>query len=187
MTVSFHNNHQCTIGAEEQLQRSFMVLTCYIDFSSTDVWPQCTKQQIFREFENWKHVFIFQDRAPYPPNRRSATTTLTVDVLDGDDLGPMFLPCVFVNNTRDCNPLTYRVSIPEFTEPVRTRQTSKCTHKVIATEYLLLIVCAYLCLAGCITCRLCSPSESMHIMQTSVRFVQHFQIHVMMLNHATLF
>lgn len=62
---------------------------------------------------------LLQDRAPYPPNRRTATTTLTVDVLDGDDLGPMFLPCVLVNNTRDCNPLTYRVAIPEFTEPVR--------------------------------------------------------------------
>uniref|UniRef100_A0A3Q3DXS1 Protocadherin-15 n=1 Tax=Hippocampus comes TaxID=109280 RepID=A0A3Q3DXS1_HIPCM len=57
------------------------------------------------------------DRAPYPPNRRTATTTLTVDVLDGDDLGPMFLPCVLVNNTHDCNPLTYRAAIPEFTEP----------------------------------------------------------------------
>ncbi|KAK5612484.1 Protocadherin-15, partial [Crenichthys baileyi] len=39
------------------------------------------------------------DRAPYPPNRLTATTTLTVDVLDGDDLGPMFLPCILVNNT----------------------------------------------------------------------------------------
>lgn len=66
-------------------------------------------------------VLLLQDRAPYPPNRRTATTTLTVDVLDGDDLGPMFLPCVLVNNTRDCNPLTYRVAIPEFTEPVSKR------------------------------------------------------------------
>uniref|UniRef100_A0A668T3B7 Protocadherin-15 n=1 Tax=Oreochromis aureus TaxID=47969 RepID=A0A668T3B7_OREAU len=57
------------------------------------------------------------DRAPFPPNRLTATTTLTVDVEDGDDLGPMFLPCVLVNNTRDCNPLTYRAAIPEFTEP----------------------------------------------------------------------
>uniref|UniRef100_A0A3P9PK52 Protocadherin-15 n=1 Tax=Poecilia reticulata TaxID=8081 RepID=A0A3P9PK52_POERE len=59
------------------------------------------------------------DRAPYPPNRLSATTTLTVDILDGDDLGPMFLPCILVNNTRDCNPLTYRAAIPEFTEPIK--------------------------------------------------------------------
>uniref|UniRef100_A0A7N8WPK8 Protocadherin-related 15a n=1 Tax=Mastacembelus armatus TaxID=205130 RepID=A0A7N8WPK8_9TELE len=57
------------------------------------------------------------DRAPYPPNRLTATTTLTVDVLDGDDLGPMFLPCVLVNNTRDCSPLTYLSAIPELTEP----------------------------------------------------------------------
>ncbi|XP_014838553.1 PREDICTED: protocadherin-15 isoform X4 [Poecilia mexicana] len=59
------------------------------------------------------------DRAPYPPNRLSATTTLTVDILDGDDLGPMFLPCILVNNTRDCNPLTYRAAIPELTEPIK--------------------------------------------------------------------
>ncbi|XP_027863420.1 protocadherin-15-like isoform X2 [Xiphophorus couchianus] len=59
------------------------------------------------------------DRAPYPPNRLTATTTLTVDILDGDDLGPMFLPCILVNNTRDCNPLTYRAAIPEFTEPIK--------------------------------------------------------------------
>uniref|UniRef100_A0A665X978 Protocadherin-15 n=1 Tax=Echeneis naucrates TaxID=173247 RepID=A0A665X978_ECHNA len=69
--------------------------------------------------EKTRYLVLVQanDRAPYPPNRRSATTTLTVDVLDGDDLGPMFLPCVLVNNTRDCNPLTYQVAIPEFTEP----------------------------------------------------------------------
>uniref|UniRef100_A0A8C7U065 Protocadherin-related 15a n=1 Tax=Oncorhynchus mykiss TaxID=8022 RepID=A0A8C7U065_ONCMY len=57
------------------------------------------------------------DRALYNANRRTTTTTLTIDVLDGDDLGPMFLPCVLVNNTHDCNPLTYRITIPEFTQP----------------------------------------------------------------------
>ncbi|XP_035029147.2 protocadherin-15 isoform X4 [Hippoglossus stenolepis] len=69
--------------------------------------------------ERTRYLVLVQanDRAPYPPNRRTATTTLTVDVLDGDDLGPMFLPCVLVNNTRDCNPITYHVAIPEFTEP----------------------------------------------------------------------
>ncbi|XP_047459724.1 protocadherin-15-like isoform X4 [Mugil cephalus] len=69
--------------------------------------------------ERTRYLVLVQanDRAPYPPNRLTATATLTVDVLDGDDLGPMFLPCVLVNNTRDCNPLTYRVAIPEFTEP----------------------------------------------------------------------
>ncbi|XP_041866277.1 protocadherin-15a isoform X2 [Melanotaenia boesemani] len=69
--------------------------------------------------ERTRYLVLVQasDRAPYPPNRLTATTTLTVDVLDGDDLGPMFLPCILVNNTRDCNPLTYRVAIPEFTAP----------------------------------------------------------------------
>ncbi|XP_057705000.1 protocadherin-15 isoform X5 [Corythoichthys intestinalis] len=69
--------------------------------------------------ERTRYLVLIQanDRAPYPPNRRTATTTLTVDVLDGDDLGPMFLPCVLVNNTNDCHPLTYRAAIPEFTQP----------------------------------------------------------------------
>lgn len=84
-------------------------------------------------------MVIFQDRAPYPPNRRTATTTLTVDVLDGDDLGPMFLPCVLVNNTRDCNPLTYRVAIPEYTEPVRRRQTGKCGYIAVSQGHFNLI------------------------------------------------
>ncbi|KAM4525021.1 protocadherin-15-like [Odontesthes bonariensis] len=57
------------------------------------------------------------DRAPYPSERRTATTTLTVDVLDGDDLGPMFLPCTLVGNTRDCSPITYRANVLELTEP----------------------------------------------------------------------
>lgn len=61
-----------------------------------------------------------QDRAPNPANRLTATTTLTVDVLDGDDMGPMFLPCSLVDNTRDCRPLTYRASILELTHPVST-------------------------------------------------------------------
>lgn len=96
-----------------------------------------------------KAFVILQDRAPYPPNRRTATTTLTVDVLDGDDLGPMFLPCVLVNNTHDCNPLTYRVAIPEFTEPVRTRQTRQvwaycsCTRS-FSREFLLSVIRARL-------------------------------------------
>uniref|UniRef100_A0A8C6UKQ6 Protocadherin-15 n=1 Tax=Neogobius melanostomus TaxID=47308 RepID=A0A8C6UKQ6_9GOBI len=69
-------------------------------------------------------VLIQANVRPYtiPPFRRTATTTLTVDVLDGDDLGPMFLPCYRVNNTHDCTPLTYRVAIPEVTDPVRVRQ-----------------------------------------------------------------
>lgn len=61
---------------------------------------------------------LLQDRAPYPSERRTATTTLTVDVLDGDDLGPMFLPCTLVGNTRDCSPITYRANVLELTEPV---------------------------------------------------------------------
>ncbi|KAJ4940148.1 hypothetical protein JOQ06_026457, partial [Pogonophryne albipinna] len=58
-----------------------------------------------------------KDRAPYPSERRTATTTLTVDILDGDDLGPMFLPCTLVGNTRDCSPITYRANVLELTEP----------------------------------------------------------------------
>ncbi|KAG5831723.1 hypothetical protein ANANG_G00306780 [Anguilla anguilla] len=71
--------------------------------------------------ERTRYLVIIQanDRAPYSGNRRTATTTLTVDVLDGDDLGPMFLPCTLVNNTRDCSPITYRAAIPELTAPNR--------------------------------------------------------------------
>uniref|UniRef100_A0A8C6G2F2 Protocadherin related 15 n=1 Tax=Moschus moschiferus TaxID=68415 RepID=A0A8C6G2F2_MOSMO len=57
------------------------------------------------------------DRAQNLNERRTTTTTLTVDVLDGDDLGPMFLPCVLVPNTRDCRPLTYQAVIPELRTP----------------------------------------------------------------------
>lgn len=69
--------------------------------------------------ERTRYLVLIQanDRTQYPPFRRTATTTLTVDVLDGDDLGPMFLPCNRVNNTHDCTPLTYRVAIPEVTDP----------------------------------------------------------------------
>nr|XP_033796893.1 protocadherin-15 isoform X1 [Geotrypetes seraphini]XP_033796894.1 protocadherin-15 isoform X1 [Geotrypetes seraphini]XP_033796895.1 protocadherin-15 isoform X1 [Geotrypetes seraphini]XP_033796896.1 protocadherin-15 isoform X1 [Geotrypetes seraphini] len=69
--------------------------------------------------EKTRYFVIVQanDRAPNPNERKTSTTTLTVDVLDGDDLGPMFLPCVLVNNTHDCRPLNYRASLPEFTDP----------------------------------------------------------------------
>ncbi|KAM4702797.1 protocadherin-15 [Rhinophrynus dorsalis] len=71
--------------------------------------------------EKTRYFVIVQanDRAPNPSERRTSTTTLTVDILDGDDLGPMFLPCSLVNNTRDCRPLTYRASIPELSDPAR--------------------------------------------------------------------
>ncbi|XP_062436797.1 protocadherin-15 isoform X2 [Rhea pennata] len=71
--------------------------------------------------EKTRYFVIVQanDRAQNLHERRTSTTTLTVDVLDGDDLGPMFLPCVLVNNTRDCRPLTYQASLPELTEPAR--------------------------------------------------------------------
>uniref|UniRef100_A0A452IYD2 Protocadherin-15 n=1 Tax=Gopherus agassizii TaxID=38772 RepID=A0A452IYD2_9SAUR len=71
--------------------------------------------------EKTRYFVIVQanDRAQNLYERRTSTTTLTVDVLDGDDLGPMFLPCVLVNNTRDCRPLTYQASLPEFTDPTR--------------------------------------------------------------------
>uniref|UniRef100_A0A668RJB3 Protocadherin-15 n=1 Tax=Oreochromis aureus TaxID=47969 RepID=A0A668RJB3_OREAU len=66
-----------------------------------------------------RYLVIIQanDRAPNPSGRRTATTTLTVDVLDGDDLGPMFLPCTLVGNTRDCSPITYKANVLELTEP----------------------------------------------------------------------
>ncbi|KAA0718253.1 Protocadherin-15 Precursor [Triplophysa tibetana] len=69
--------------------------------------------------ERTRYLIIVQanDRAPFPGSRRTATTTLTLDVLDGDDLGPIFLPCLLVNNTQDCTPITYRVVIPELTDP----------------------------------------------------------------------
>uniref|UniRef100_A0A8C7YXA6 Protocadherin-15 n=1 Tax=Oryzias sinensis TaxID=183150 RepID=A0A8C7YXA6_9TELE len=66
-----------------------------------------------------RYLVIIQanDRAPYPSDRLTATTTLTVDILDGDDLGPMFLPCTLIGNTRDCNPITYKANVLEVTEP----------------------------------------------------------------------
>ncbi|XP_030342455.1 protocadherin-15 isoform X4 [Strigops habroptila] len=69
--------------------------------------------------EKTRYFVIVQanDRAQNLNERRTSTTTLTVDVLDGDDLGPVFLPCVLVNNTRDCRPLTYQASLPELTDP----------------------------------------------------------------------
>lgn len=65
-----------------------------------------------------KVLVPLKDRAPNPRDRRTATTTLTVDVLDGDDLGPMFLPCSLVDNTHDCKPLTYQAGVLEYAEPV---------------------------------------------------------------------
>ncbi|NWV16200.1 PCD15 protein, partial [Origma solitaria] len=71
--------------------------------------------------EKTRYFVIVQanDRAQNLNERRTSTTTLTVDVLDGDDLGPMFLPCILVNNTRDCRPLTYQASLPELTDPAQ--------------------------------------------------------------------
>ncbi|XP_077206525.1 protocadherin-15 isoform X5 [Paroedura picta] len=71
--------------------------------------------------EKTRYLVIVQanDRAQNLLERRTSTTTLTVDVLDGDDLGPMFLPCILVYNTRDCRPLTYQASLPELTAPAR--------------------------------------------------------------------
>uniref|UniRef100_A0A8C6YDL1 Protocadherin related 15 n=1 Tax=Naja naja TaxID=35670 RepID=A0A8C6YDL1_NAJNA len=71
--------------------------------------------------EKSRYFVIVQanDRAQNLVERRTSTTTLTVDVLDGDDLGPMFLPCILVFNTRDCRPLTYQASLPELTDPAR--------------------------------------------------------------------
>ncbi|KAA0725587.1 Protocadherin-15 Precursor [Triplophysa tibetana] len=73
----------------------------------------------YEEITRYLVIIQANDRAPNPANRLTATTTLTVDVLDGDDMGPMFLPCSLVDNTRDCRPLTYRASILELTHPSR--------------------------------------------------------------------
>uniref|UniRef100_A0A671SA77 Protocadherin-15 n=1 Tax=Sinocyclocheilus anshuiensis TaxID=1608454 RepID=A0A671SA77_9TELE len=73
----------------------------------------------YEEITRYLVIIQAKDRAPNPKDRLTATTTLTVDVLDGDDLGPMFLPCSLVDNTRDCKPLTYRASILELTDPSR--------------------------------------------------------------------
>lgn len=43
-----------------------------------------------------------------------------MDVLDGDDLGPRFLPCEPVPNMRDCRPINYKASLPELSPPVST-------------------------------------------------------------------
>ncbi|NWV69303.1 PCD15 protein, partial [Malurus elegans] len=76
--------------------------------------------------EKTRYFVIVQanDRAQNLNERRTSTTTLTVDVLDGDDLGPMFLPCVLVENTRDCRPLTYQAILPELTDPVHVNPIS---------------------------------------------------------------
>ncbi|KAM9774240.1 protocadherin-15b isoform 2-T2 [Syngnathus typhle] len=71
----------------------------------------------YEELTRYLVIIQANDRAPNPSERRSATTTLTVDVLDGDDLGPMFLPCSLVGNTRDCSPITYKANVLELTEP----------------------------------------------------------------------
>uniref|UniRef100_A0A7N8Y4Z0 Protocadherin-15 n=1 Tax=Mastacembelus armatus TaxID=205130 RepID=A0A7N8Y4Z0_9TELE len=72
----------------------------------------------YEEITRYLVIIQANDRAPNPSDRRTATTTLTVDVLDGDDLGPMFLPCTLVGKTRDCSPITYRANVLELTELV---------------------------------------------------------------------
>ncbi|XP_047673867.1 protocadherin-15b isoform X3 [Tachysurus fulvidraco] len=71
----------------------------------------------YEEITRYLVIIQANDRAPDPKVRLTATTTLTVDVLDGDDLGPMFLPCSLVENTRDCKPLTYRATVLELVDP----------------------------------------------------------------------
>ncbi|XP_031416817.1 protocadherin-15b isoform X2 [Clupea harengus] len=71
----------------------------------------------YEEITRYLVIIQANDRAPNPRDRRTATTTLTVDVLDGDDLGPMFLPCSLVDNTHDCKPLTYQAGVLEYAEP----------------------------------------------------------------------
>ncbi|KAG5262830.1 hypothetical protein AALO_G00279370 [Alosa alosa] len=71
----------------------------------------------YEEITRYLVIIQANDRAPNPKDRRTATTTLTVDVLDGDDLGPMFLPCSLVDNTHDCKPLTYHAGVLELADP----------------------------------------------------------------------
>uniref|UniRef100_A0A8C6SRA1 Protocadherin-15 n=1 Tax=Neogobius melanostomus TaxID=47308 RepID=A0A8C6SRA1_9GOBI len=71
----------------------------------------------YEEVTRYLIVIQANDRAANPNERRTTTTTLTVDVLDGDDLGPKFLPCTPVGNTRDCSPITYKATVLELTEP----------------------------------------------------------------------
>lgn len=71
----------------------------------------------YEEITRYLVIIQANDRAPNVSDRRTATTTLTVDVLDGDDLGPMFLPCTLVGKTRDCSPITYKATVLELTEP----------------------------------------------------------------------
>ncbi|XP_044155596.1 protocadherin-15 [Bufo gargarizans] len=73
-------------------------------------------------YEEKKQFFVIvqaNDRPLNPNERRTSTATLIVQVLDGDDLGPRFLPCNMVTNTRDCWPITYRASIPELSPPAK--------------------------------------------------------------------
>ncbi|KAL2078366.1 hypothetical protein ACEWY4_026051 [Coilia grayii] len=71
----------------------------------------------YEEITRYLVIIQANDRAPNPRDRRTTTTTLTVDVLDGDDLGPMFLPCSLVDNTHDCKPLTYHAGVLELADP----------------------------------------------------------------------
>ncbi|XP_072312351.1 protocadherin-15b [Eucyclogobius newberryi] len=71
----------------------------------------------YEEVTRYLIVIQANDRAANPSERRTTTTTLTVDVLDGDDLGPKFLPCTPVVHTRDCSPITYKATVLELTEP----------------------------------------------------------------------
>ncbi|XP_066519597.1 protocadherin-15b isoform X3 [Hoplias malabaricus] len=73
----------------------------------------------YEEITRYLVIIQANDRAPNTKDRLTATTTLTVDVLDGDDLGPMFLPCNLVDNTRDCKPLTYKATVLELSDPSR--------------------------------------------------------------------
>ncbi|XP_069609642.1 protocadherin-15 [Ranitomeya imitator] len=77
------------------------------------------KRLNYEEKKRYFVIVIANDRPINPSERRTSTTTLIVDVLDGDDLGPRFLPCNPVANTQDCRPLTYKAIIPELSPPER--------------------------------------------------------------------
>uniref|UniRef100_A0A8C5GK80 Protocadherin-15-like n=1 Tax=Gouania willdenowi TaxID=441366 RepID=A0A8C5GK80_GOUWI len=111
--VSVHDNHStCNVSISEKI-----LVNPTFDIPLTLFGSVVLRERLnYEEMTRYMVVIQANDRAPYPSERRTATTTLTVDVLDGDDLGPMFLPCKLVGNTRDCSPITYKATVLELTE-----------------------------------------------------------------------
>ncbi|XP_075921720.1 protocadherin-15 isoform X3 [Petromyzon marinus] len=71
----------------------------------------------YEDFQKYSVIVQASDRCPNVAERKSSTTTLSIEVLDGDDLGPMFLPCIPISVSRDCRPVKYFAAIPELARP----------------------------------------------------------------------